>query len=256
MAYQRRRTERTGDGYFSSPSGMSFEKVAEAFGNERNATINDPLKQHLMKVYGTLGWGCGVAAVGVYVYMLTHVSYWLPLLVSVASIMLLASSDHARVPLRLGYFSLICLCQGITLGGLVELALHVDASLVGVALLATLVVFLGFTMAALFSKKRSMLVLGGFLYSSVGYMSLMSLMNIFFRSQILWNVNLYGGLLVFSGYIAFDTFLMIEKFYQGNEDFVSHALELFLDLASVFARILIILLKNQEDSDKRRRRQR
>mmetsp|Transcript_3987 Transcript_3987/g.5807 ORF Transcript_3987/g.5807 Transcript_3987/m.5807 type:complete len:253 (-) Transcript_3987:81-839(-) len=232
-------------------SNMSFDKMADALGSR--SPFTPELTSFLAKVYMTLSLGGAMATVGTVAYMHTHLSYMMPLILSLICIYCLHTTDKAMVEKRLGYFSLVCFCQGYTIGSLVEVALIVDSSLVAMALGTTMVLFLGFTTAALTAKRRSYLYLGGMLYSSLGFMSLIGFLNIFFRSQMLYNIPLYGGLVVFSGYVIFDTQLMIEKFHSGNKDFIGAALELFLDLAAIFVRILIILLKNKENESRRKK---
>ena len=57
--------------------------------------------------------------------------------------------------------------QGLGLAGLVDIVLEVDASILVTALLATTTVFLCFAGAALFSKRRSYLYLGGVLSTGI-----------------------------------------------------------------------------------------
>lgn len=64
----------------------------------------------------------------------------------------------------------------------------------------------------------------------------------------------YLGLLVFAGYILFDTQLIIERASAGQMDQIQHALDLFVDALSIFVRVLVILMKNTEEREKRRRR--
>ncbi|KAF1325106.1 Bax inhibitor-like protein, partial [Globisporangium splendens] len=67
---------------------------------------------------------------------------------------------------------------------------------------------------------------------------------------MLYSANLYGGLVVFCGYVVFDTQMIIEKASMGDKDSLRHALELFLDFVSIFVRIMVILIQN---ADKKKR---
>ena len=53
--------------------------------------------------------------------------------------------------------------------------------------------------------------------------------------------ELYFGLLLFCGFVLFDTQLIVEKFNHGNDDFIWHSLDLFLDFVNIFRRLLVIL---------------
>jgi FtsH-binding integral membrane protein len=53
-------------------------------------------------------------------------------------------------------------------------------------------------------------------------------------------VNLYLGLGLFSVFVAYDTQRMIDKAAQGEEDHVSDALNMFLNLFNIFIRLLMI----------------
>ncbi|CAI5501859.1 unnamed protein product [Closterium sp. Naga37s-1] len=57
------------------------------------------------------------------------------------------------------------------------------------------------------------------------------------------------GLLVFSGYIIYDTQVLLERARQGHCDHVVDALELLLDFVAVFVRILFILGEKQGHCD-------
>jgi FtsH-binding integral membrane protein len=72
-------------------------------------------------------------------------------------------------------------------------------------------IFACFSLSALYAQRRSMLYIGGFLSSALTLLTFFGLMNLFFRSEFMFNIQLYGGLLLFMGYVCFDTQLIIEK---------------------------------------------
>lgn len=84
----------------------------------------------------------------------------------------------------------------------------------------------------------------------------LSLANLFFRSMAIANLQLYLGLMVMSGFILYDTQLIVEKAKMGNLDYLSHAIELFIDFVGVFVRLLIILTKNSNNNNKKDERKR
>ena len=62
------------------------------------------------------------------------------------------------------------------------------------------------------------------------------------------------GLFVACMYIIFDTQLIIERAEQGDKDVPTHTLMLFMDLFDLFIRIVQLLLKLQEDKDRKKKR--
>ena len=59
---------------------------------------------------------------------------------------------------------------------------------------------------------------------------------------MLHSVSLYGGLGIFSIYIAYDTQQMINDYEEGNRDTVTAALNMFINVKQVFTRFLIIFI--------------
>lgn len=52
---------------------------------------------------------------------------------------------------------------------------------------------------------------------------------------------LYLGLALMSGFVLYDTQLIMEKRRAGDKDFVAHSVDLFVDFIGIFRRLLIIL---------------
>jgi len=123
----------------------------------------------------------------------------------------------------------------------ITLSLTGGDKIIVMALGCTFLLFACFSLSALFAERRSMLYVGGFLMTSLSFLVFLGFFNIFFGFQLLTRIQIYFGLFIFCGFVMFDTQLIIEKAEMGNLDFVSHALELFLDLFNIFIRLVMIL---------------
>merc|ERR1712133_181832 len=142
--------------------------------------------------------------------------------------------------MRMGMLLGFAFLTGLGLGPLLQMAIMMNPSLVPSAMMLTSVIFAGFTGAALFAPDGKYLYLG--------------LLNIFFRSQLLFQVHLYIGLLVFCGFIVFDTQVIIRKAKNGDRDFIAHSLDLFIDFVQIFRKVLILLMQKDEKDNKNKRR--
>ena len=96
------------------------------------------------------------------------------------------------------------------------------------ALVGSVCIFACFSASALLSTRRSALYLSGMLSSALTLLLWVGIANMFFRSELLFTMQLYGGLFIFSGFVLFDTQLIIEKVSAGQTDYLWHALSLFL----------------------------
>ena len=63
---------------------------------------------------------------------------------------------------------------------------------------------------------------------------------------LLHNVYMYGGLALFTLYIAYDTQKMIDEYEMGEDDHLKHAVDLFIDFKVIFTRVLILLMGRDE----------
>jgi FtsH-binding integral membrane protein len=133
--------------------------------------------------------------------------------------------------------------NGLFVAPLVESVMDIDPKLPLVALVATTVIFACFSGFALLAKRRSYLYIGGSLTSCLSVLLIFGVFGLFFPNSISELVMLYGGLILFVGFVVFDTQLIIEKIHAGYSDIVHLALELFMDFVAIFIRVLIILAK-------------
>nr|CAD7416915.1 unnamed protein product [Timema cristinae] len=56
------------------------------------------------------------------------------------------------------------------------------------------------------------------------------------------------------GFVLYDTQLIIEKRRNGDKDFVTHSVDLFVDLIGIFRRLVIILTQREQRREERNRR--
>merc|ERR1712123_176434 len=138
--------------------------------------------------------------------------------------------------------------SGAGLRPLLDMAIRVNPNII-----PTASIFLCFSLVSLMAQQRSMLHMGGMLSSALSAMFWMSIMNMFFGSTGIASITLYGGVLIMSGYVCYDTQMIVARYEMGDRDFIYHSLDLFVDFISIL-RKLIILLTKKEDNDKRRRR--
>uniref|UniRef100_A0A3Q2Z3N5 Transmembrane BAX inhibitor motif-containing protein 6 n=1 Tax=Hippocampus comes TaxID=109280 RepID=A0A3Q2Z3N5_HIPCM len=150
------------------------------------------------------------------------------------SILRIARRDSAR---RLSALSPL----GVGLGPTLDFVIAVNPSIIVTAFLGTSVIFICFTLSALYAKRRSYLFLGGTLMSGVSILFLMSLVNMWFGSVMLFKAHMYLGLLLMCGFVLFDTQLIIEKAENGDKDYVWHCVDLFLDFLTIFRKLMVIL---------------
>merc|ERR1712179_888394 len=140
------------------------------------------------------------------------------------------------------------------MGPLLDMAIMINPSLLPSAFMLTSIVFAGFTGAALFAPDGKYLYLGGTLMSGLSTLLVLGLANIFFRSQLLFQVHLYIGLAIFCGFIMFDTQVIIRKARNGDRDFIAHSLDLFIDFVQIFRKVLILLMQKDDRDNKKKQR--
>lgn len=245
------------DSFFGSQSSPRNSWSYESLKNFRQIT---PIVQnHLRLVYLTLCCALGSFAVGTYLHILMNIGGLLTLLGGLGGIFWLQSVSPREERKRFGIVMFVALLQGATVGEFIKHVIQFDPSILVTGAVGTAIAFGCFSAAALVARRREFLFLGGLLASAISILFwLQFASSIFGRSAAMFNVELYFGLLVFLGYIVFDTQYIIERAHLGDLDYVMHALVLFVDFAGVLVRILAIMLKNasQKSEEEKKRKKR
>jgi len=216
--------------------------------------LDKDVKNHLKNVYTTLAISLGLAAVGAYIHVCTEMLKG-SFLTSFGSIILLlllyATADNgSNEKMRFGYLLGFAGLTGLSTGPLLDMAISVDPSIIVTAFFGTCVVFVCFTLAAMYAPDRKYLYLGGTLLSLLSTMFWMALINAFLGSRFLFQLNLYIGLVVMCGFILYDTQMIIEKRRMGDQDYIWHSVDLFIDFMDIFRRLLIILAQKEDRKKK------
>jgi FtsH-binding integral membrane protein len=258
---------RWNNGASPSCAQPSFPLLSSLF-----SEIEPRVQRHLVKVYATLLLAVASAAGGALVDSFVHIGGIFTTLAALGVMVVLATTPATPSTLsrRTQLLATFAALQGASLGPLISLAVFVDPALIAVAFVGAALVFACFSLAALLTRRRSMLALGGILSTAVtSFLWLHAAAMLLPRSAFMLralSLELYLGVFVFAGFCLVDTQVIVEKASAGNTDHVAHALDLFVDLAALFSRLLAVLIRNaasaaaaqdgeDEGSGRRRRRQ-
>jgi len=231
----------------------------ENFLNSFNTKFEAPVRSHLKNVYATLTMSVLAASAGAYVHLFTGLLQGGGILFSLAALGLAlglfmtpdnGKNRSTRLAMLLGFAGL----TGLGMGPLLSMAIRMNPTIVPSALMLTTAIFACFTGAALFAPDGKYLYLGGSLLSGLSTLAFLGFMNIFFRSQLLFQAHLYIGLAIFCGFIMFDTQVIIRKARNGDRDFIAHSLDLFIDFVQIFRKVLILLMQKDERDNKNKKR--
>lgn len=235
----------------------TLETNINNFFRSLGSRFDDGTKQHLKNVYSCLSMTTIAAAVGAYVHVIGWLqASFLTMLIDLGLLLaVMFTADNGKNQgQRLMYLMGFAFCAGLNLGPLLNLAIFIDPSIIPTALMGTAVIFICFTLCSLFSANRYWLYLGGMLSSGLSILILLGFMTLIFRSQLLFDIQLYLGLFVMCGFVLYDTQLIVEKRLRGDKDFIKHSLELFLDMIKIFRHLMVILMQKKRDEERSKRR--
>ncbi|KAJ9078537.1 hypothetical protein DSO57_1005683 [Entomophthora muscae] len=236
------------------PGDRDFSQMASL---KNLSDLSPRVQGHLVRVYSTLASMMGTSAAGsllsIYGYF-----YMNPLFAALASFvciiaLVILKPSERNQQLRFLLLFLFSLTNGISAAPLIAQTIMFYPGVLPVALTSTSLSFLSFTLCALLSTRRSYIFLGGFLGTALTSLSVLGLSNIFLHNSGLDTLILYAGLLVFGGYVIYDTQLIVERADRNSSDVVSDSLLLFTDLISLFYRIVEVLSRQKDDERRKRR---
>lgn len=147
--------------------------------------------------------------------------------------------SHPTNLLLLGLFTVL---ESFSLGSIVS---YVDQVVVLQALVITLFVFAGLTIFT-FQSKYDFSSMGSYLFGGLLLLVGTSFVQLFFPfSHTLDMITAAAGVVIFSGYIIFDTYLITKRL--SPDEWVLAVISLYLDIVNLFISILRILNGQRDD---------
>lgn len=233
-----------------------MDATVRTFRNAFTSKLEEPVRTHLKNVYACLTMSTMAAAVGAYVHMYTELLSAGLFTIIVATgflIALMHTADNGKNrKMRIGFLLGFAFCSGLGMGPLLSLAVQINPNIIVTALVATTLIFTSFSIVSLTAQRGYYLYLGGTLMSFLSTLLLLSIANILFGSQLIFQAYLYIGLFLMCGFILYDTQVIVEKRRHGDRDFVAHSVDLFIDFVGVFRRLVIILTQREEQKRSKR----
>ncbi|CAB1353881.1 unnamed protein product [Coregonus sp. 'balchen'] len=200
--------------------------------------ISHSTQLHLKNVYSSLALCMFVAAAGAYVHVVTRLFQGglLTMLGSLAMMAWLAMTPHSPLTEK----KRLAILSGVGLGPAMDYVISINPSIIVTAFLGTSIIFLCFTLSTLMSGLSILL--------------LVSFLNMFLGSVMLFTAHVYLGLAIMCGFVLFDTQLIIEKAEMGDKDYIWHSVDLFLDFVTIFRKLMVILAMNEKDNKKKEKK--
>jgi modulator of FtsH protease len=215
--------------YGNRSAGYALNSAARASVEERMA--------FLRRVYSLLTASLVTAAVGAYIGR-SFVSPGLMLMLFIAEIALIfvAMGVRRRPGWNVAALFAFTGVSGLTLG---PVMLVYNAGVIQEALVLTVLIFGALTLYVV-TSKRDFSFLGGFLITGLIVVIVGSLLNAFlFQSAAGEFAIAAGGVLLFSGFILYDTSNILRHY--DVRDYTSATLALYLDILNLFLFLLRLL---------------
>ena len=248
----------------SNPSAV--QHMRSSSGAIDSAQVDAGLRRYMLGIYNYMALGLLVTAIIAW-YMSTQFSFnadgtlaltplaqtlygtplrWVVLFAPLGMIFLMgpmANRSESVGPLRAMYFSFTAL-MGLSL---YYVFLAYSSADVTRAFLVTVIMFGSLSLYG-YTTKRNLAPMGTFLFMALIGLIVASLIGLFFTSPIMETVIMYGGVLIFAGLTAYDTWRIKREYYayadQGvllQKAGVMGAVSLYLDFINLFLFILRIL---------------
>lgn len=203
---------------------------------EKSYSINTVVRQTYMLLSMTLLTSAVTAMIGMWL----NLGYGISLICSLVGLgMIFFLRKAARSSWALLFVFAFTAIEGLSLGPIINHYLRMESgtSIVMQALGGTGGIFLILSAYALTSKK-DFSFMGGFLFAGLIVLIVASIAGMFFNVPGMQLAIAAAGVMIFSGYILYDTSRIING---GETNYVIATIELYLDILNLFLSLLRLL---------------
>jgi hypothetical protein len=216
-------------------------KIKSSFSNF--STLLNSKKELMIMIFANL-----ITQLGITYYVMTNtkvteednhnLKHWL-LIISTFIIVYYLALVPMPSWLKFILFSVFSYIWGILLASF-KLKIN-DNDLINMAMLGTIGIFAimfligGFLLA---TGIQLGLKTGLFLFVSLLILIIAQIFNLFYKSSLLVKTLAAIGILIFSGYVIYDTNVILQRNYYG--DFITASLDYYLDILNIFVKLTVL----------------
>ena len=222
--------------------------------------VSEKTQSHLKKVYMNLMACSGVCALGMYLNAFTVLSGFMwsvGIMLAMGYAMYKVMNVMEDENNRMGWLWALAFGMGYLVGPVMHQLAEFEPMILISAIGYTAIMFGSFSAVALFSKRRSYLFFGGIISTTLSCLFWYQTLSWMFGYRMggeFGLIYLMTGLFVACMYVIYDTQMIIEDAERGNKDVPTHTMKLFMDMFDLFIKIVQILIKLNEDKDRKKRR--
>jgi FtsH-binding integral membrane protein len=161
-------------------------------------------------------------------------------MIAVFAPLFLVMRNPREFPQNVVLTGLFTFAEGVWIAPLLFIAERTQPGVVNQAALLTLGTFGALTAYTVFSR-RDFSAWGSFFMVGLVVLIITAVLNIFLRSQAAALYIAAATVFVFGGLLVFDTWRILRSGQYGEQDYVSAAVQIYLDLLNMFLAILSLL---------------
>jgi FtsH-binding integral membrane protein len=204
------------------------------------------VQKHVSNVYSLVATMLCVYSAGAYMAsLLLNYIVEITLISTITSFTFLISANFSKEPNKYYHVLMFALSLGFNSAYMIQYANNIDRSIIPISIVLTLGIFLIFSYMSKNIGEQTIVLLRCYLFSSLwGFIFVGFLFTLFpstFASAEMLYITI--GILMYCGFVTYDTALMYDRIRKGEVDYYFHAINLFLDIVNLFIKIIRFLAK-------------